>query len=490
MSARTSAPNPPTAKPSEAGIAAFFDGFAASEPRWRKRNRGYHRMIEQLYRFSIPKGARVLELGSGSGDLLAALEPSRGLGIDLSPAMTELARSRHPKLTFETGNAETLETGETFDYIVVSDLIGYANDLSALFETVARHSHDRTRVVVQSFSQAWRPILRVAELLRLRPRKPVRNWISPDDARDMLDLAGFEVLTSSKRILFPKQVPLLSTFLNGIVAWLWPLNSLCLTWWVTARLGPSETKQLSVTVVCPCRNEAGNVEGIFERLPALGTHTELVFVEGGSKDDTRAEIERQIASHPDMDAKLVVQTGTGKGDAVRAGFAVSSGEVLVILDGDLSVDPEDLSKFYRALAEGRGELINGSRLVYDVPPDAMRFLNLLGNKLFSRLFQAITGHRAKDTLCGTKMLERRDYELIARERSYFGDFDPFGDFDLLFGASRLGLKIVDLPVRYRSRTYGATNISRFRHGLLLARMTLFAFWKFQVAVYGRSRSKG
>ena len=213
-----------------------------------------------------------------------------------------------------------------------------------------------------------------------------------------------------------------------------------------------------------------------------------MFVEGGSKDDTRGEIERQIAAHPELDSKLVVQAGTGKGDAVRAGFGVASGEVLVILDGDLSVDPEDLAKFYRALAEGRGELINGSRLVYDVPPDAMRFLNLLGNKLFSRLFQAITGHRAKDTLCGTKMLERRDYELIARERSYFGDFDPFGDFDLLFGASRLGLKIVDLPVRYRSRTYGATNISRFRHGLLLARMTLFAFWKFQVAVYGRRRA--
>ena len=177
------------------------------------------------------------------------------------------------------------------------------------------------------------------------------------------------------------------------------------------------------------------------------------------------------------------QPGTGKGDAVRAGFAQATGEVLVILDGDLSVDPEDLTKFYRALADGRGELINGSRLVYDVPPDAMRFLNLLGNKLFSRLFRAITGHGVKDTLCGTKMLERRDYDLISRERSYFGDFDPFGDFDLLFGASRLGLKIVDLPVRYRSRTYGETNISRFRHGLLLARMTLFAFWKFQVAVF-------
>ncbi len=319
MSTRTSAPDPQTAEPSYSQIAEFFDGFAAAEPRWRKRNRGYHRMIEQLYRFSIPKGASVLELGSGSGDLLAALEPSRGLGVDLSPAMTELARNRHPALSFETGNAETFDAGETFDYIVVSDLIGYANDLSALFETVARHSHDRTRVIVQSFSQVWRPVLRLAEVLRLRPRKPVRNWISPDDARDMLDLAGFEILTSSKRILLPKHVPVLSTFVNGIVAWLWPLNSLCLTWWVTARLEPQKTSELTVTVVCPCRNEAGNVKGIFERLPALGRHTELVFVEGGSKDDTRGEIERQIAAHPGLDAKLVVQTGHGQGRCGASG---------------------------------------------------------------------------------------------------------------------------------------------------------------------------
>jgi ubiquinone/menaquinone biosynthesis C-methylase UbiE len=479
----TSVSGPGAAESSYAEIVEFFDTFAAEEPRWRRRNRGYHRMIEQLFGFSIPKGSSILELGSGSGDLLASLEPSHGVGIDLSPAMTELAHSRHPALEFATGNAETYDAGQTFDYVILSDLTGYADDLYALFENVRRHSHERTRVIVQSYSQVWRPILRLAELLRLRPRKPVRNWISPDDARNMLDLAGFEILTSSRRVLFPKRVPLLSTFLNGVVGWVWPLNALCLTWWLTARPEAAAAHDRSVTVVCPCRNEAGNVAQLFERVPALGSHTELVFVEGGSKDDTRAEIVRQIAAHPEVDAKLVDQPGTGKGDAVRAGFAAASGDALVILDGDLSVDPEALTKFYRALAEGRGELINGSRLVYDVDPQAMRFLNLLGNKLFSRLFQAITGQRAKDTLCGTKMLHRRDYDLIARERSYFGDFDPFGDFDLLFGASRLGLKIVDLPVRYRSRTYGQTNISRFRHGLLLVRMTLFAFWKFQVAVF-------
>jgi hypothetical protein len=152
----------------------------------------------------------------------------------------------------------------------------------------------------------------------------------------------------------------------------------------------------------------------------------------------------------------------------------------MILDGDLSVAPEDLPKFYRALVEGHGELINGSRLVYDMEPGSMRRLNVVGNKLFSIVFKQITGQQAKDTLCGTKVLRRRHYDRIAAARSYFGDFDPFGDFDLLYGAARLGLRIVDLPVRYGARTYGTTNISRFRHGLLLFRMAVFAYWKFRV----------
>jgi glycosyltransferase involved in cell wall biosynthesis len=225
---------------------------------------------------------------------------------------------------------------------------------------------------------------------------------------------------------------------------------------------------------------------VIDRLPEFGEAVELVFVEGNSTDDTRGEILRQIELHPEHDIRLLDQPGRGKGDAVRTGFADAKHEVLMILDGDLSVAPEELPKFYRALVGGRAELVNGSRLVYDVEPGAMRFLNMLGNKIFSRTFKAITGQQVKDTLCGTKVLLRSDYERIRAGRAYFGEFDPFGDFDLLFGASRLGLKIVDLPVRYQPRTYGETNISRWRHGWLLLRMTLFAFWKFKVALFSRA----
>ena len=466
-----------------APIVAFFEDFAAQEQRWRRRNRTYYRLIEQIARLHVPPGGKVLEIGCGSGDLLAALEPGVGVGVDVSPEMVELARSRHPDLRFEVAAGETLALGETFDYIFLSDLVPFVHDLLALFETVRRHSHPRTRIVLNVYSNAWRPIIRLAERLRLKPRKPIRNWVSPHDLRNLLELADFEVVTSARRVLVPKRVPGLTLLANGFLANVWPLTHLCLTYWMVARPKPAPLGERSVSVVCPCRNESGHIAPLIRRLPDMGTATELIFVEGGSTDDTRAEIERQIALHPDRDISLLAQHGKGKGDAVRTGFAAAKHEILMILDGDLSVRPEDLPKFYRAVVNGRGELINGSRLVYDMEPGAMRFLTMLANRTFSRLFKAIAGQHVKDTLCGTKVLLRRDYDEITAGRSYFGDFDPFGDFDLLFGAARLGLKIVDMPVRYNARTYGATNISRWRHGMLLLRMTLFAFSKFKVALF-------
>jgi SAM-dependent methyltransferase len=484
-------PRPAYAEASEAvepeytELAAAFDRFADSERRWRRRNRTYHRLVEQIFGFQIPPGKRVLEIGCGSGDLLSALRPSVGVGVDASQGMVDLAQSLHPELRFERVAGERLELHETFDYIVLSDLMPFVDDLLALFERVAAHSGPHTRIVINSYSRLWRPVIRLAELLRLKPVMPVRNWVSPADVQNMLGLAGLEPLALTRRLLMPKHIPVVTTILNGVVANIWPLNHLCLTYWISARPRPQPTGELTVSVICPCRNEEGNVAELVRRLPLLGQETELVFVEGGSTDDTRAEIERQIESNPELDISLVDQLGSGKGDAVRAGFEQAKHEVLMILDGDLSVRPEDLPKFYRTLVGTHGELINGSRLVYDIEPGAMQFLNMIGNRAFSRLFKAITGQHVKDMLCGTKALRRSDYDRIADGRAYFGEFDPFGDFDLLFGAARLNLKIVDMPVRYQPRVYGTTNISRWRHGVLLLRMTLFALWKFRIALFRR-----
>jgi glycosyl transferase family 2/methyltransferase family protein len=423
----------------------------------------------------------VLELGSGSGDLLAALRPARGLGVDVSAEMTRLAQSRHPELEFVAEAGERYLRDEQFDYVVLSDLVAFAFDLEALLRNVRAMTHDRSRVVIHSYSQLWRPFIRLAELLRLKPRKPIRNWVTPADVRNLLELANLEVISISRQIILPKKVPLLTTFLNGVVARIWGLRHLCLTWWVVARPKPTErTQELGVSVVVPCRNEEGMIEEIVERTPELGSETELIFVEGGSTDGTRTEIERQIARHPERRIALYSQTGTGKGDAVRVGFEHARNELLVILDADLTVAPEDLPKFYRAVVDGHADLANGSRLVYDMQPGAMQLLNVLGNKFFSAVFTSLLEQQIKDTLCGTKVLRKSDYEAIARSRAYFGDFDPFGDFDLLLGAARSRLRIVDVPVRYTARSYGQTNISRFRHGWLLIKMAAFGFYKLKI----------
>jgi len=462
-------------------IAGFFDNFAPAEARWRRRNRTYYRLIESIHRFLVPEGAAVLEIGSGGGDLLASLRPSRGVGIDVSEEMTKLARSRHPELEFVTAAGEQFVADERFDYVILSDLVPFAFDLEFLFRNVRSMSHMRTRVVIHSYSQLWRPLIQLAELLRLKPRKPIRNWVTPGDVRNLLELADLEVVSVSRQILWPKKLPLLTTLLNGLLGRIWGIRHLSLTWWVVAKpAGAPEGRDLSVSIVVPCRNEAGMIAEIIERTPELGSETELIFVEGASTDDTPDEIQRQIAAHPERRIVLHHQTGKGKGDAVRLGFAHARNELLMILDADLTVAPEDLPKFYRAVVEGHADFANGSRLVYDLQPGAMQFLNVLGNKFFSAVFSSLLEQPVKDTLCGTKVLRKSDYEAIARARAYFGDFDPFGDFDLLLGAARQRLRIVDVPVRYAARTYGETNISRFRHGSLLLQMAVFGFYKLKV----------
>jgi glycosyltransferase involved in cell wall biosynthesis len=236
----------------------------------------------------------------------------------------------------------------------------------------------------------------------------------------------------------------------------------------------SEDQPASVTIVVPARNERGNIENAIKRTPAFGTHQEFIFIEGNSSDNTYEEILRVQAAYPDKDIKAMRQTGKGKGNAVREAFDAATGDILMILDADLTVPPEELPKFYDALRYNKGEFINGCRLVYPMEKNAMRFLNLLGNKFFGWFFSYLLGQRLKDTLCGTKVLYKKDYQTIVDNRSYFGNFDPFGDFDLLFGAAKQNLKITEVIIRYKDREYGSTQISRFRHGVLLFEMSFFA----------------
>ncbi|MDQ6675552.1 MAG: bifunctional class I SAM-dependent methyltransferase/glycosyltransferase family 2 protein [Chloroflexota bacterium] len=455
---------------------ANWDSVARGSVKWSAPRKAYQTRLAEVYRNLIPSGQRVLESGMSKGDLLSALHPRFGVGIDLSSEMTRGAALRHQHLHVVQGDAEAAPFVGEFDAIVLSDLVGDLWDVQKAFEEARALLTHNGRLVLNFYNRVWEPPLAAAQRLGAATRVMPQNWLTYEDVSNLLVLADFEVTRHWVEVLLPLSLPFVGALANRYLVHFWPFREAALTHFVVARpaSGSLAPHQPLVSVVVPARNEAGNITEIFRRVPELGAGTELIFVEGNSRDDTYATIERAIDAHPERRARLLKQTGRGKGDAVRLGFEHAGGEVLMILDADLTVAPEDLPRFYDALVSGKADFVNGVRLVYPMQKQAMRFLNLLGNKFFSLAFSWLLGQSVKDTLCGTKVLWREDYARIAAQRAYFGDFDPFGDFDLLFGAARLNLKIVDMPIRYRERTYGTTNISRWKHGLLLLRMVLFA----------------
>jgi len=476
-----------------------YNSLAEKRGEWRKKNSYYHQKIISLTRFLVPEHSRILDVGCGIGELLVALNPSRGVGIDFAEMMVATAKNKYdsqeyPELEFLNVDIEELQMEDSFDYVIMSDVVGDLSDVWKAFRNIRMVTDENSRVVITYYNALWEPILTLGEKLGLKMPLLHQNWLAAGDIKNLLDLNGFEVIKEGQGLLFPKKIPLLSKFLNSFVANLPIIQNLGLTSYIVARKIPQPIlarKQMSVTVLIPCRNERGNIRAAIERLPDIGSHTEILFVDGNSNDGTVEEIENVIVEYPDKDIKLLHQISPGsamgnndglmlslgKGDAVRKGFAAAQGDILMILDADLTVPPEELPRFYDALIEGKGDLINGTRLVYPMEKEAMRFLNILGNKFFSLFFSWILGQRIKDTLCGTKVLTKQNYKKIAKNRGFFGDFDPFGDFDLLFGAAKQNLKIIELPVHYKERTYGDIKIERFKHGLILLKMSLFALLK-------------
>jgi len=468
--------------PRKTEIHAMAERTAPERERWIAKNAYFHAEDRRTMRFLVPPGLKVLDLGCGNGDLLAALEPARGVGIDFAAAAVARARDRHPHLEFRHADAEDEAAfdglGGPFDVVVLSDLVGDLDDAERTLRLLHRVSAPHTRIVIAYYAPLWEPILAVGEMVGIKTKQVQQNWLGTEDLENLLRLAGFDPIRRDWRQLVPRRWLGLGGFVNRTLGILPGLRRLCLRTYLVARPNPAPAiEPPSVSVVIPCRNERGNIAAAVERLPRFAPKQEIIFVEGHSKDGTLEEIHRVVAANPHLDIKALVQDGKGKGDAVRKGFDAATGDILIILDADLTVPPEWIPRFYEALRSGAGEFANGSRLVYPMEAQAMRFLNMLGNRFFSILFTWLLNQRFTDTLCGTKALSRAHYRQIAANRAYFGNFDPFGDFDLIFGAAKLNLKVVEVPVRYASRTYGTTQISRFAHGWLLLRMCAFAFFK-------------
>jgi ubiquinone/menaquinone biosynthesis C-methylase UbiE len=450
---------------------------------WRQRNSYFHEEDLKYLRFLISEDLKVLDLGCGGGDMLAGLKPKVGIGIDISKPLIKHAKKKYPHLTFYEGDIEhdlpQLLKKQTFDVILISDTVGSLKDIQNTFKALQPYCTPETRIIISYYSKYWEPVLKTAEALKLKMPTPAQNFLSSRDIMDFLKLEDFTPLKYEYRQLLPKKLFGIGALVNRFIATLPGIRRLCLRTYVVARSAvEAKSKKLpSISVVVPCKNEKGNIEPAIKRLPRFAPDMEIIFVDGHSQDGTYDEIKRVIKAYPQYDIKGFIQPKKGKGDAVHFAFKKARGDILMILDADLTTPPEDMPKFYEALVRGKGEFINGTRLIYPMEDQAMQFLNFLANKTFSWLFTYLLNQRLTDTLCGTKVLFKEDYEKIQKNRAFFGDFDPFGDFDLIFGASKLNLQIAEIPVHYAARTYGTTQISRFRHGFLLLQMVIFAFRK-------------
>lgn len=426
----------------------------------------------------ITPDSDILHVGCGTGELLSKLKAKKAVGIEPSNDLALEVIKKHPEIKIINCSIENFKINDKFDFIILDDVILDCFDIDELFINIRQACHSDTRIVITNYSQLWRPLLNLLRFFRLARPRFGDTWFSPDDLRSALTRCDLELISESQEIILPVTIPFISAFINRFAAKLPFIKAFCLNNIFIARTKGQKTIDLpSVSVVVPARNEAGNISRLMNEIPKMGSWTEVIFVEGNSTDNTFTVIEEEIKAKGDPLFQLIKQPGKGKGDAVRAGFAKASGDILIIYDADLTVPAESLPKFYSIVAQGHADFANGSRLVYGMDKKAMQFLNLLANHFFAHAFTFVIGQPIRDTLCGTKVLWKKLYKKIEKNRSYFGEFDPFGDFDLLFGAAKLHAKILDIPVRYRARVYGKTNISRFKHGILLLKMLIIGAFK-------------
>lgn len=440
-----------------------------------KAGLSYRKILAHYYNLILPVKCSVIEIGCGGGELLGLLNAEKKSGVDISDKQIERAKKKIPEATFYCQSGEEIDIAVRFDYIILSETINQAADVQYLLQQLKTISHESTRLLINYHSWMWKPIFSLATFLGIKAPSPQSNWLVERDLGNLLELAGWDEIKKQPRILCPCNWGLLEKFLNRYVAPLLPW--FCLSNFCIARNCHKNCKiiqEYSVSILIPARNEAGNLENGISRIPSFGSQQEIIVVEGNSTDNTWEVVQQLGDKFSDKNIKILQQSGVGKGNAVRDGFNVATGDILMILDADFTMPPEELPKYYEVLAKKQGDFANGVRLVYPMDEKAMRFLNLCANKLFGITFSWLLGQSVRDTLCGTKVLFRKDYLKIVENRKYFGDFDPFGDFDLLFGADKLNFKIVDVPIRYKDRTYGDTNINRFRDGILLLRMVFFA----------------
>ncbi len=453
------------------------DSITSKRIQWIESNSYYYKHLLKSLKYIVDEHSKVLHIRCSIGYVLNELNPSVGVGIDDTPNQIEEAKKRYPNQKFICSSPENFKSDEKFDYVIISSVEDIV-DIKATLDNLKHCCTPDTRIIILHYNYLWNPLVKLAEKTGLKIPQNYHNWITVNDLRNFLTNTGFEEVINKGFILSPFNIPLLSYLLNRFFARLPFFRLFTMMRLTVARMQEEVHKEYSVSVIVPCRNEAGNIEDAVNRIPKLGTHTEIIFGDDKSTDGTADKVREMIAKHPDKDIKLIPGPGISKSENVWSCFDNATCDILMILDADLTVIPEELPYFYEAIAKRRGEFINGSRMVYPMHDEAMKLFNIIGNKFFSLAFTYILDTPIKDTLCGTKVMFRKDFEKIKKLRGTGGINDRWGDYELIFGAAKQHLKILDLPVHYYERVYGETKMTgRVKNGLIMLKMCRAALMK-------------
>lgn len=433
--------------------------------------RSYRLLISKEINKLIPNDNSVLDVGCGTGYLTNLINMEKISALEPNINLFNYAKNKYKNIKFYNQKAE--DHNKKYDYIILSDTLSYTFDLYEIFNSLKKNLNENGKTIITIYNPLFKPLIDFIKLLKFIPTKNNINWLTPSDIFNFLYLTDWEVIKFDKKIVFPFNIPFITSFINKFFEIFLPflcLKSIYVCKPKYKNIDLKTRNQTSLSIIIPARNEEGNIEQILKRFPLINNKIELIFVEGNSTDNTWREIQDVSKKFPSLNVKFFQQPGSGKYDAVKFGISKSNGEFFLILDSDMTVPPEEIKKFYEILNSGKAEMVNGVRLVYPLERDSMQYLNFMANKFFSIAFSWIFRQRISDTLCGTKGMSKNNYLKIINQKNLFKLNDPFGDFELIFGAYFLNLKIVDIPIRYQKRYYGSTNIRRFFHGTVLLKI--------------------
>ena len=384
--------------------------------------------------------------------------------------------------TFHAVPYESYTPEEKFDYIILNCALGETEDICRLLKNMLSGCTPSTRIIIYQHNHLWQGILNLGARLDLKRKERIQNWLSIRDLEAYLNAMGFETVRTFRQTILPVRMGVLGPLINGLAALLPFFDFLMLDQFIVARSVPgrkADETDAGLTICITVQNEKGNIEPIVKSLPRVCDKQEILFVEGHSTDGTRDEIKRVMNSYPEKRVRLIGQPGKGQGDAIRVGFQDAREEIIIVYEGDGTSVPEDIHYFYDAMRENRFEFIEGSRFVYPLNQQAMPLLNRIGNILFAKWFSWFLGQNVTDVLSGIKAINKKSYQVIYDHWGFLGVEDPFGDFELLYGAARFGLKVGEIPIRYRPRPYGESKTRPFRHGLMLLKMIVVGQWIFR-----------